>query len=99
MMEQNSKRPDIGFVWRITDDVLRDTFKKNEIGEVILPFVVVRRIDCILAPVNAKVRAAYENFKDKVANDKLDPILRKATEGMKFYNTSRHTLQIGRAHV
>lgn len=92
MMEQNNKRPDIGFVWRITDDVLRDTFKKNEIGEVILPFVVVRRIDCILAPVNAKVRAAYENFKDKVANDKLDPILRKATGGMKFYNTSRHTL-------
>lgn len=91
-MEQNNKRPDIGFVWRITDDVLRDTFKKNEIGEVILPFVVVRRIDCILAPVNDKVRAAYENFKDKVADDKLDPILRKATGGLKFYNTSRHTL-------
>lgn len=91
-MEQNSKRPDIGFVWRITDDVLRDTFKKNEIGEVMLPFVVIRRIDCILAPVNAKVQAAYTNFKDKVAADKLDPILRKATGGMKFYNTSRHTL-------
>lgn len=91
-MEQNNKRPDIGFVWRITDDVLRDTFKKNEIGEVILPFVVVRRIDCILAPVNDKVRAAYENFKDKVADDKLDPILRKAAGGLKFYNTSRHTL-------
>lgn len=92
MMEQNNKRPDIGFVWRITDDVLRDTFKKNEIGEVILPFVVIRRIDCILAPVNAKVRAAYENFKDKVADDKLDPILRKAAGGLKFYNTSRHTM-------
>lgn len=92
MMEQNNKRPDIGFVWRITDDVLRDTFKKNEIGEVILPFVVIRRIDCILAPVNAKVRAAYENFKDKVADDKLDPILRKTTGGIKFYNISRHTL-------
>lgn len=91
-MEQNNKRPDIGFVWRITDDVLRDTFKKNEIGEVILPFVVVRRIDCILEPVNDKVLAAYNNFKDKVADDKLDPILRKATGGMKFYNTSRHTL-------
>lgn len=91
-MEQNNKRPDIGFVWRITDDVLRDTFKKNEIGEVILPFVVVRRIDCILAPVNDKVRAAYENFKDKVADEKLDPILRKAAGGLKFYNTSRHTL-------
>ncbi|MCC8115251.1 MAG: type I restriction-modification system subunit M [Bacteroidales bacterium] len=91
-MELNNKRPDIGFVWRITDDVLRDTFKKNEIGEVILPFVVVRRIDCILEPVNAKVQAAYNNFYGKVAEDKLDPILRKATGGMKFYNTSRHTL-------
>ena len=91
-MDNNIKRPDIGFVWRITDDVLRDTFKKNEIGEVMLPFVVIRRIDCILAAVNAQVRTAYENFKDKVAIDKLDPILRKAAGNLKFYNTSRHTL-------
>lgn len=91
-MDNNIKRPDIGFVWRITDDVLRDTFKKNEIGEVMLPFVVIRRLDCILAPVNAKVQSAYANFKDKVADDKLDPILRKAAGGLKFYNTSRHTL-------
>ena len=91
-MYNNIKRPDIGFVWRITDDVLRDTFKKNEIGEVMLPFVVIRRLDCILAPVNAKVQSAYANFKDKVADDKLDPILRKAAGGLKFYNTSRHTL-------
>ena len=91
-MHNNIKRPDIGFVWRITDDVLRDTFKKNEIGEVMLPFVVIRRIDCILAAVNAQVRTAYENFKDKVAIDKLDPILRKAAGNLKFYNTSRHTL-------
>ena len=57
-----------------------------------LPFVVIRRIDCILAAVNAQVRTAYENFKDKVAIDKLDPILRKAAGNLKFYNTSRHTL-------
>ena len=91
-METNNKRPDIGFVWRITDDVLRDTFKKNEIGDVMLPFVVIRRIDSILVHVNDKVHTAYTNFKDKVAEDKLDPILRKATGGLKFYNTSRHTL-------
>jgi type I restriction enzyme M protein len=90
-MEPN-KRPDISFVWRITDDVLRDTFKKNEIGDVMLPFVVIRRIDCILEPVNAKVQEAYARFKDKVAEDKLDPILRKAAGGLKFYNTSLHTL-------
>lgn len=91
-MDNNIKRPDVGFVWRITDDVLRDTFKKNEIGEVLLPFVVIRRIDCILSAVNTKVQAAYANFKDKVAVDKLDPILRKAAGNLKFYNTSRHTL-------
>lgn len=88
----NTGRTEVGFIWRITDDVLRDAFKKNEIGDVLLPFVVIRRIDCILEPVNNKVRESYNNFYDKVAEDKLDPILRKAAGGLKFYNTSKHTL-------
>lgn len=89
---QNNSKVEVGFIWRITDDVLRDAFKKNEIGDVVLPFVVIRRLDCILEPVNQKVRDAYNNFYDKVAEDKLDPILRKASGGLKFYNTSKHTL-------
>ncbi len=91
-MEQQNKRPDVSFVWRITDNVLRDTFKKNEIGMVLLPFVVLRRLDCILAPHNENVRKTYEQFKDKVSEEKLEPILRKAAGGLKFYNTSRFTL-------
>jgi type I restriction enzyme M protein len=89
---QNNSKVEVGFIWRITDDVLRDAFKKNEIGDVVLPFVVIRRLDCILEPVNQKVRESYNNFYDKVAEDKLDPILRKAAGGLKFYNTSKHTL-------
>ena len=88
----NIHRPDVGFVWNITDVVLRDTFKKSEIGEVILPFVVLRRMDCILEPYNKNVREQYEKFKDKIALEKLDPLLRKTAGGLKFYNTSRHTL-------
>lgn len=88
----NIHRPDVSFVWNITDIVLRDTFKKSEIGDVILPFVVLRRMDCILVPYNKDVRATYEQFKDKIALDKLDPLLRKMADGLKFYNTSRHTL-------
>lgn len=88
----NNNKVEVGFIWRITDDVLRDSFKKNEIGDVLLPFVVIRRLDCILEKVNQKVRDAYNNFHDKVAEDKLDPILRKAAGGLKFYNTSKHTL-------
>lgn len=91
-MEQKNKRPDVSFVWRITDNVLRDTFKKNEIGMVLLPFVVLRRLDCILSPHNENVRKTYEQFKDKVSEEKLEPILRKAAGGLKFYNTSRFTL-------
>lgn len=89
---ENNKKPDISFVWKITDDVLRDTFKKNEIGDVILPFVVIRRLDCILKPYNEAVRKNYEQFKDKMMEQNLEKVLCKAAGGRKFYNTSKHTL-------
>jgi type I restriction enzyme M protein len=92
-MATNNIKEVVGFIFQITDKVLWNTFRKNEIGDVLLPFVVIRRLDCILDPVNGKVRAAYENFKDKVSEEKLDPILRKAAGGLQFYNTSKHNLE------
>ena len=89
---KGNTKVEVGFIWKITDDVLRDAFRKNEIGDVILPFVVIRRLDCILESVNEEVRAAYINFYEKVGEDRLDPILKKASGGLKFYNTSKHTL-------
>lgn len=89
----SDKKVDVGFIFQITDKVLWNVFKKNEIGDVLLPFVVLRRLDCILESVNQKVRESYQNFKDKVPDDKLDPILRKAAGGLQFYNISRHTLE------
>lgn len=38
------------------------------------------------------MREQYEKFKDKLSSEKLDPLLRKTAGGLKFYNTSRHTL-------
>lgn len=87
-----NNKVDVGFIFQITDKVLWNVFKKNEIGDVLLPFVVIRRLDCILDPANVKVRVAYEKFKGKVSEEKLDPILRKAAGGLQFYNTSKHTL-------
>ena len=90
-MEQN-KTPDVSFVWNILDVVLRDVFRHNELGQVILPFVVLRRIDCCLEPVNKNVRDTYASFKDKLSSDKLVPVLKKATtfngKTLPFYNTS-----------
>ena len=90
-MAQN-KRPDVSFVWNILDVVLRDVFRHNELGQVILPFVVLRRIDCCLEPVNETVRATYTKFKDKLKPEQLVPVLRKAAsvdgKSLPFYNTS-----------
>ncbi len=96
-MNEN-KRPDVSFVWNLLDNVLHFTFRHNELGKVILPFVVLRRIDCCLEPVNEKVRATYDNFKDKLALDKLDKVLRQATKQengkpLAFYNTSNFSFK------
>jgi type I restriction enzyme M protein len=91
-MSNINNKVDVGFIWRITDDVLRNAFRKNEIGDVLLPFVVIRRLDCMLEEVNQSVRKSYNDFKDKVSEDKLDPILKKASGGLTYYNTSKHTL-------
>ena len=89
----NNKKVDVSFIFQITDKVLWNVFRKNEIGDVLLPFVVIRRLDCILEPVNHKVRDSYNNFKDKVNETKLAPILRKAAGGLDFFNISKHTLE------
>lgn len=96
MQNNENKRPDVSFVWNILDVVLRDAFRHNELGQVILPFVVLRRVDCCLEPVNEKVRATYLNFKDKLAPEKLIPVLRNAAKvdekQLQFYNTSNYSL-------
>jgi len=91
-MFENKKRTEVGFIWNVTDDVLRNVFKKNEIGDVMLPFIVLRRLDCILAPHNKKIREEYNKFKGVILSEKLDPVLRKAAGGKRFYNTSMHTM-------
>ena len=92
-MTTTNKRPSIDFLYRITNDVLWNTFKKNEIGDVMLPFVVLRRLDCVLEPHKEAVREAYLNFKDKVMADNLGPILERAAGKLKFYNTSPYDLR------
>ena len=38
------------FIWNVCDDVLRGLFKQHEYGDVILPFLVLRRLDCEIEP-------------------------------------------------
>jgi type I restriction enzyme M protein len=78
------------FVWGICDDVLRGLFKPHEYGDVILPFVVLRRLDCVLEPQKETVLELFNQYKDKV-NDPTPIILNKI--GTTFFNTSKYDLR------
>lgn len=78
------------FIWNVCDDVLRGLFKQHEYGDVILPFVVLRRLDCVIEPKKDKIVELYEELKNEI--DDPSPIIRKQT-GLHFYNHSRFDLQ------
>lgn len=71
-------------IWNIAD-ILRGGWKQHEYQDVILPLVVLKRLDSILVDTKAKVLEKHNEYKGKV-ND-LDPIL-KRTSGVEFYNIS-----------
>jgi len=62
----NNFQDKANFVWQVADDILRGTFKQYEYGDVILPFVVLWRLDCVLNGKKDDVIKAYEEFKDKM---------------------------------
>jgi type I restriction enzyme M protein len=74
-----------GFLWSIADSVLRDDFKRGKYPDVILPFTVLRRLDCVLAPSKPRVLKRYADLHGKLEN--LEGQLRRAS-GHSFYNVS-----------
>jgi len=74
------------FIWSVAD-LLRSNFRQSEYGKVILPFVVLRRLDCILDKAKADVLAEYEKNKH-LSQEALDSFLTRKS-GYQFYNTSK----------
>ena len=81
------------FIWQVADDILRGAFKPHEYGDVILPFVVLRRLDCVLESCKDTVIEAYDKFKEHLPEDQLPPVLLQASGGLQFYNTSFYDLR------
>lgn len=74
-------------IWQIAD-LLRGPYRPPQYERVMLPMIVLRRFDCILAPTKAKVFAEYEKRKDGKLNDEaLDKFLNRAA-GQRFHNHS-----------
>lgn len=80
-----------GFVWSIAE-ILRGDFKQSEYGKVILPFVVLRRLDCILEASKKQVVETAKSLPDNVDDATRDMILFGAVgHNVKVYNLSALT--------
>jgi type I restriction enzyme M protein len=78
----------VSFIWSVAD-LLRGDYKQSDYGKVILPFTVLRRLDCVLEPTKDAVLAEKKRWVGKP----IDPtrLLERAAD-QPFYNTSRLTL-------
>lgn len=74
--------------WSVAD-LLRGDYRQSDYGKVILPFTVLRRLECVLDPTREKVTAVAAQYKDTEIDP--DDWLRRAS-GHSFYNTSALTL-------
>jgi type I restriction enzyme M protein len=72
------------FIWSVAD-LLRGDYKQADYGKVILPFTVLRRLDCVLAPTKAEVLAEHAARTAQGMNP--EPFLLRKS-GQSFYNTS-----------
>jgi type I restriction enzyme M protein len=75
--------------WSVAD-LLRGDYKQSDYGKVILPFTVLRRLECVLEPTREKVVETVARFAGQEID--TDHFLRKAS-GHSFYNKSDLTLR------
>ncbi len=88
---ETSSRSHSAFIWSIAE-ILRGDFKQFEYGKVILPFVVLRRLDCILKDSKEEVLTTANDLPDSIDEELRDVFLFRAS-GYKVYNLSRFTFE------
>ena len=77
------------FIWNVCDDVLRGLFKPHEYGDIILPFTVLRRLDCVLEEHKDTVIDLYKEYQHKVEDP--TPIILNQIHTT-FFNHSKYDL-------
>jgi type I restriction enzyme M protein len=81
------------FAWSIAE-ILRGDFKQSEYGKIVLPFVVLRRLDCLLEPTKDAVLKAFDGLPKGIDDHTKDMMLFNAVGGnLKLYNHSQLTFR------
>ncbi|MCA0447330.1 MAG: type I restriction-modification system subunit M [Bacteroidetes bacterium] len=83
----------VSFIWSIADDNLRDVYVRGKYRDVILPMVVLRRLDALLEPTKEAVMAELAFQREEAGLTEFDDTGLREASGYVFYNTSPWTLQ------
>ncbi|MFO7868584.1 MAG: class I SAM-dependent DNA methyltransferase, partial [Bacteroidales bacterium] len=83
----------VSFIWSIADDCLRDVYVRGKYRDVILPMVVLRRLDVLLEERKQEVMDEVQFQKEEMELTEFDDTALQAASGYVFYNTSKWTLK------
>lgn len=92
-MTHSSHNKLVSFIWSIADDCLRDVYVRGKYRDVILPMVVLRRLDALLEPTKETVLEELTFQKDEAGFTEWDDSGLRDASGYVFYNTSQWTLK------
>lgn len=92
-MNQSVHNKLVSFIWSIADDCLRDVYVRGKYRDVILPMVVLRRLDALLEPTKDAVLEELVFQRDEAGFTEWDENGLRDASGYVFYNTSQWTLQ------
>ena len=92
-MNKSSHNKLVSFIWSIADDCLRDVYVRGKYRDVILPMIVLRRLDALLEPTKDAVLEELAFQRDDAGFTEWDENGLKSASGYVFYNTSKWTLQ------
>lgn len=96
-MEQSQYNALFSFIWNIANDVLVNAFNKGDYKRIILPMLVLRRIDVLLEPTKDAVLERKEQL-DAAHFENQAPLLTAVT-GYPFYNTSKFTMKTLKSEI
>lgn len=92
-MNKSSHNKLVSFIWSIADDCLRDVYVRGKYRDVILPMIVLRRLDALLEPTKDAVLEELAFQRDEAKFTEWDESGLREASGYVFYNTSKWTLQ------
>jgi len=92
-MNKSSHNKLVSFIWSIADDCLRDVYVRGKYRDVILPMIVLRRLDALLEPTKEAVLEELTFQRDEAGFTEWDETGLREASGYVFYNVSTWTLQ------